>query len=609
MKKVRQIVRWVGVGAAFVVPRGGVRQVVRLVAVVAALIALPTMWQTIGSSQGRDRVPAEARRYSKTPKPLPSNRQRDWGRTYYEIEAKARKVTAQFQDEVVTAARDGHGATDIDVVSRTGARLAKAKVSPAGNSGSIDFDGPRGRKTTALTNGVRPTLDWSAIQSHLMTVDSPSLVRQPRWRDGFVRSDDQADDPNDSPAKLTTDFGDGIVATTYRRGANLADAMAKGTPYFTTVLTRDDEGLGLMQWHPGMQLLNFQFPGLTEGKLRPDVLEPNTGGWTFTPTMAWANIQARAFYDSGMRKKADGALARAGGCPSGAPSLASRVTSGLSDLLSPTLHAEEGCDYLHWLDDTIFRQCCDDHDLCYQTYNCTVWSWINPFTSWRCENCNRVVVACFSLAVFLCDIDPECHCLYFAGGWWDPELQYCFIDPIVIPLDDRAAKLQMTAAEDGVMFDANASGVKRKVAWSYPGSGTGFLVLDRNGNGRIDNGSELFGNNTLMRDGSRAEHGFEALKDLDGGDNSDGAVTPSDPWFSSLQIWVDRNHNGESERGELLTLEDAGVASLSTKYAESKRIDRNGNGYPFAAEVTFARGIGRRTTTRTYYDVFLQSGE
>ena len=81
------------------------------------------------------------------------------------------------------------------------------------------------------------------------------------------------------------------------------------------------------------------------------------------------------------------------------------------------------------------------------------------------------------------------------------------------------------------------------------------MVRDINGNGQIDDGTELFGNNSVLSNGQKAANGFEALKDLDS--NNDGLFNNQDAAWNGVKIWKDNNQNGSLDEGELLTLEQA----------------------------------------------------
>jgi hypothetical protein len=143
--------------------------------------------------------------------------------------------------------------------------------------------------------------------------------------------------------------------------------------------------IGATRWYVEEQVLSWNFPGLTEGYLDSTRLE-HDGGWSFTPDMAWANIQSLAFQHFHTLIASQGFVASNEG------GWVDRVTA----LVVPTVFANEpGCDGLHWLDDTVFRPCCDVHDMCYQAYGCNWMSWWQWWSSWSCDECNFSVVFCF----------------------------------------------------------------------------------------------------------------------------------------------------------------------------------------------------------------------
>jgi hypothetical protein len=146
--------------------------------------------------------------------------------------------------------------------------------------------------------------------------------------------------------------------------------------------------------------------------------------------------------------------------------------------------------------------------------------------------------------------------------------------PIVIATG-KARNYKLTGAGAGVLFDLDGNGTAEQIAWTEADSEVAFLALDRNGNGQIDNGRELFGNFTVEGKGN----GFEALRALAGGAEQ-GSVSDADPVFRSLLLWHDRNHNGVSESGELAPAADT-LEAIGLGYTLANRRDGNGNTYRF----------------------------
>jgi hypothetical protein len=169
------------------------------------------------------------------------------------------------------------------------------------------------------------------------------------------------------------------------------------------------------------------------------------------------------------------------------------------------------------------------------------------------------------------------------------------VDPLILDLDGNG--VQTSTVDDGVVFDAMANGTQVQVAWTD--GKDGFLVLDRNGDGIINDGSELFGDYTPLADGTLAKDGFQALRALDS--NADGLFTAKDDLFDLVQVWVDANRDGVTDAGELFGLKELGVQSINLNAQASERTE-NGNHYGLIA--TFTREDG---SSAEIVDVWLQS--
>lgn len=155
--------------------------------------------------------------------------------------------------------------------------------------------------------------------------------------------------------------------------------------------------------------------------------------------------------------------------------------------------------------------------------------------------------------------------------------------PILLDLDRN----QFHLSGGPVDFDIDADGQLESITWVSPGTQDAFLFLDRNGNGIVDDGSELFGNGTSLFSGEQAGHGYEALAEFDlieNGGNQDGLIDDADSIFSDLKVWIDSNANGVHEHLESQSLVEAGVLSLRLDYRRSSRTDSHGNEFRYISQ-------------------------
>jgi hypothetical protein len=240
----------------------------------------------------------------------------------------------------------------------------------------------------------------------------------------------------------------------------------------------------------------------------------------------------------------------------------------------------------------------------------------NQICSFGCPN--EIKVSCVSNGSTTFKVEHTCGggddsgCdfnLEFDGGGSNicechPDSPDC-VSPVLIDVTGNGFQLSNAAA--GVDFDIKAIGTTQRISWTTQSSDDAWLVLDRDGNGTIDDGSELFGNFTPQPNPpvGQERNGFLALAEYDketNGGNGDGLITPIDNIFAALRLWQDRNHNGISEVAELSSLQAVGLKTIEVGYKEAKKEDEYGNYFRYRAKVTAEQGT---QVSRWAWDVFL----
>lgn len=244
-------------------------------------------------------------------------------------------------------------------------------------------------------------------------------------------------------------------------------------------------------------------------------------------------------------------------------------------LVGTTIECNETCSIVY-PDDERLCECQPPSSGCPPGYEWYVFTCKCKLVQQACEE------PCGECGNGFCEPWPVCEC----GG---------NETPILVSLEGN--RLQLTDPETGVHFDLDADGSAERIAWTTEGSDDTFLALDRNGNGAIDDGTELFGDASQQQPASDPPNGFLALAWFDDpseGGNGDGRIDASDAVFQELQFWNDANHDGFSQAGELRHASQAGVRAFDLDYRESKRVDQHGNEFKYIAKVYLQHRPGKR---------------
>lgn len=171
-------------------------------------------------------------------------------------------------------------------------------------------------------------------------------------------------------------------------------------------------------------------------------------------------------------------------------------------------------------------------------------------------------------------------------------------DPLVLDLDGDGIETTAEAGASGVRFDFEGDGIKTPTGWVS--ADDGLLVLDRNNNGSIDNGSELFSDYTPLADGTVATNGVDALRSIDS--SGDGLISADDAQFANLRVWRDLDQDGVSDSNELSALNQLGITAIDTN-ARVPTQTNLGNGNIIEETISYYKADG---TTGTVGEVWFQ---
>lgn len=379
----------------------GVRLLVRHRRITVAVLSLVILYaagismrQVTAQNQGVRAPNAVERLTANAPAPRASAPDR--GATFRWLEERAVRVTTTFTDAIATTERIAGGDLRTRLTDAAGHELGEFDVDRvAVGSDVLTFkrDGQQLVRASGRA-GPPPSLDWSNRQAYAMWKDKAENPSKPlEWQADLIRARGSAAlDFHRDTLSMKTDWGEGFAAVASRSAGQrphpATGAPSRGTA-FESRLLRDNIEVGRSRWYPEERVYVWSVPGLTKGYLDAERMK-DLGGWTFTPDLAWTNVQTYAFHYFHTLIATQGFVSEAK--PAARPWLAR-----IADALVPSVYANEaGCDGFHWLDYTIFRPCCDAHDRCYEKYGCTWRTWWEPWSSWRCTGCNIGVTICIT---------------------------------------------------------------------------------------------------------------------------------------------------------------------------------------------------------------------
>ena len=316
------------------------------------------------------------------------------GATYYAFESQTTRLTTRFRDgHTAVAERALIGDVRATVHDQGGNERARLRLNRIdGKHDTLYYEPVGGTPFQALSDPavVKPTLDWATRQAYGFEKDGTSSLV---WDSGTMRSRGVARrDVESDVNELETVWANGLVARMTRQNYSrreIAPGRFVQGPVLVSDLTLQGVRAGSAVWFERDRVFAYALPGLLPGLvvIGPDDLKANYGGWPFTPDSTWLNLQLIAAHHFRTLAAKQGSVART--CEPPQP-------NRLVQFFMPTVHANEaGCDDFHWLDGSVVRECCDDHDRCYAKSGCSSSSWWQWWKSWSCDFCNMAVVGCF----------------------------------------------------------------------------------------------------------------------------------------------------------------------------------------------------------------------
>ncbi len=312
------------------------------------------------------------------------------GETYLALDAQVTRVTVQLEDAYIVTDRSPDGDLQSTLFDPAGKALAKLHFAVD----ELELYGGDGKRLDApsYVEAAEVSSAWAGRQLYSLWSDLRALgsgkaasIGEWTWRAGFLRFHDPAVVLETSAkahrraleakvVAVNTRFGDLEAVSVRDEMAELPRVGPKGElagPAFTTRLLDLTSGrpMGRAIWYPKAKVFTWHIPGLSSGLVDEERMEKS---FSFDPDMSWSNLQL-----FGLQQM--------------------HLDMDLRDAQTLTKDTP-GCTGLHWLDNTIFRPCCDRHDLCYAKENpvCNIWSWLIIGSSWSCIQCNIAAVLCFA---------------------------------------------------------------------------------------------------------------------------------------------------------------------------------------------------------------------